>query len=107
MRLHNLFEKMSIIKDALADENEEALRKERDERIAAIRAVTAENQSATARLERQIAITNKDIADMKLGMLRDLRDYPTKKDIEVMVVDRLNKMEAKMERSFPPRPSRS
>ena len=99
-RLRGVSTLMDQHKDELAKARDGAITKERDERIGAIRAATAENQAATARLERQIAQTNKDIADMKLGMLRDLRDYPTKDDLETMVVDRLDKLEQRIERAI-------
>jgi hypothetical protein len=65
-----------------------------------VEATTTEHRQAAARLDRQAASIMKDLAQVQLSIAHDLRNYPTKADIQAMlepIGDQIDKLEHRIE----------
>lgn len=89
---------------------EKAIANETRARTAAATAAAADHKEATARLERQTAAITRDLAQINLTIARELREYPTKTEIQRMfeaTYDQIEKLERRLENmmDLPRRPS--
>lgn len=86
---------------------DEAVRSEKSSRIAAMRTLMMEHRAATARYDRIASALNaeqarltRDLSDLKLATARELRDYPTKAEMQTGfgdIKDQIGGLESRIE----------
>lgn len=82
---------------------EEALDEETKVRATAVSVAVAEHKEAAARFAQQAAGLTRDLSNIQLTITRELRDYPTKRELESMfeaVGEQIDKLEHRLENSL-------
>ena len=78
---------------SMTEQRNTALRNMNAEYVARFERITAMHEAAVARLDKDAALSNREVAQIRMEIYRDLSQYPTKQDLREMVGERFDRLE--------------